>query len=83
MHYCIMHVSCNACKSGKLTFFNTAIYIYIIMNDMTCTNEMQHGLLEQNTRFKHSSVITVDKLGQHQFQCHYVGALGLDRQVAL
>ena len=45
--------SCNACKSGKLTFFNTAIY----MNDMTCTNEMQHGLLEQNTRFKHSSVI--------------------------
>ena len=49
----LYHVSCNECKSGKLTFLNTAIH----MNDMTCTNEMQHGLLEQNTRFKHSSVI--------------------------
>ena len=28
-----------------------------LMNDMRHVNEMQHGLLEQNTRFKHSSVI--------------------------
>ena len=54
------HVSCNACKSacksGKQTFQLSYVRT-IYMNDMRHVNEMQHGLLEQNTRFKHSSVI--------------------------
>ena len=66
MCYCIMCHAMHANLGNKL--FNTAIY----MNDMTtCMNEMQHGLLEQNTRFIHSSVIYCWKI---QFQCHYAGA---------
>ena len=33
-------MSCNAFKAGKQSFQHSSIY----MNDMTCMNEMQHGI---------------------------------------